>query len=183
MIMTKHGNNYIINGKEFSLFMTAETISKLVAEMADRINKDYSGKSLVCILILKGAIFFGTDLLRQLKLDCRLESIRTSSYGAEMQSSGKVNISIPEFDIKDKDVLLIEDIVDSGRTLQVVMQRLKEYEPASLEAASFLSKPDKREMDIRVKYIAKEIPPVFVIGYGLDYDEQGRQLPDIYAYE
>jgi hypoxanthine phosphoribosyltransferase len=131
---------------------------------------------------MKGSVFFGADLLRKLTIDCRLESIRSSSYGSKMESSGKVNIQYSDLNIKDKDVLIIEDIVDSGRTLKALFEQLNALLPKSLEAVSFLSKPSKREVNVDVKYIGKEIPPVFVIGYGLDYDEQGRQLPNLYAF-
>jgi hypoxanthine phosphoribosyltransferase len=180
--MERSADKYIINGKEFSLFMRKSEIDSIVSELAERINSDYRGKTLTCVLVMKGSIFFGADILRELTLDCRLEILRTSSYGSAMESSGEVSISMADINIKGKDVLIIEDIVDSGRTLKSLMETLNSMLPNSLEAVSFLSKPDKREVSVAVKYIGKEIPPVFVVGYGLDYDEQGRCLPNIYAY-
>jgi hypoxanthine phosphoribosyltransferase len=180
--MEKIGENFSINGKEFSLFMNHDEIADIVSDLAEKINLDYRDKTPICILIMKGSVFFGADLLRKLTIDCRLESIRSSSYGSKMESSGKVNIQYSDLNIKDKDVLIIEDIVDSGRTLKALFEQLNALLPKSLEAVSFLSKPSKREVNVDVKYIGKEIPPVFVIGYGLDYDEQGRQLPNLYAF-
>jgi hypoxanthine phosphoribosyltransferase len=180
--MEKIGENFSINGKEFTLFMSQSEIADTVSRLAENINQDYRNKTPICILIMKGSVFFGADLLRKLKIDCRLESIRSSSYGSKMESSGKVNIQYSDLNIKDKDVLIIEDIVDSGRTLKALFEQLNALLPKSLEAVSFLSKPSKREVNVEVKYIGKEIPPVFVIGYGLDYDEQGRQLPNLYAF-
>lgn len=181
--MRKEDNSYIINAKKFNLFMKRDEIESIVKKLAERINKDYKDKTLLCILVLKGSVFFAADLMRYLSVDCRLEAIRTSSYGANMTSSGKVALSISGLDLKDKEVLIIEDIVDTGRTLKKTMERLNSMLPKTLEAVTFLSKPDKRDVNVSVKYTGKAIPPVFVIGYGLDYDEQGRHLPDIYAHE
>jgi len=180
--MKKKAENYIINGKEFSLFMPQTEIIQIVSNLAERINYDYKDKSPTCILIMKGSVFFGADLMRLLTIDCRLESIRSSSYGNRMESSGKVNIQISDLNIKDKDILIVEDIVDSGRTLKALLVQLNALLPKSIQTVSFLSKPDKRKVNVDVKYIGKEIIPVFVIGYGLDYDEQGRHLPNLYAY-
>lgn len=181
--MKKHNDSYIIKDKKFMLFMERSEIESIVKDLAERINNDYKDRTLLCILVLKGSVFFAADLMRALTVDCRMEAIRTSSYGANMTSSGKVALSISGLDIKDKDVLIIEDIVDTGRTLKKTMERLNSMLPKSLGAVTFLSKPSKRDVNVPVKYIGRDIPPVFVIGYGLDYDEQGRHLPDIYAYE
>lgn len=170
-----------VNGRTFKMFIDRERIDSIVSDLADRINRDYVGKQIVFLIVLKGSIFFSADLLRKISCDCRVETIRAKSYGSEMKNSGNVELDMTCSDVSGKHIIIIEDIVDSGRTLHKVSEKLKEQNPASLEIVSFLSKPAERVTDVKVKYIGMEIPNRFVIGYGLDYAERGRQYPDIYA--
>jgi hypoxanthine phosphoribosyltransferase len=121
-------------------------------------------------------------LLRHIKLDCEIETVRASSYGSEMINS-RLRLSIENLEIFGKNVIIIEDIIDSGKTISELIRRFKLENPETLEVVSFLSKPDKREIEVDVKYFGIEIPPEFVIGYGLDYAEQGRHLSDIYILD
>lgn len=174
---------YTINDKTFKVMISPEEIKKSVTETAQRINKDFKGKKPLFIITLKGAMFFAVDLLREIELDCEIETISAKSYGTEMTSSGEVKISGFKTDITGKDILIIEDIVDSGLTLSKLFKELSACNPASISAAAFLSKPAMRKTDIHVEYTAMEIAPEFVVGYGLDYAEKGRQLPGIYVLD
>jgi hypoxanthine phosphoribosyltransferase len=176
-------DKYVANGKTFKIYIDRNKILETVAGLARRINTDYEGKQPVFVFVLKGSMFFGTDLMKNINLDCQLMTVDAKSYGNGMVSSGTVDINSSNLDLKDKDVILVEDIVDSGITLATLKNVLKKQEPASVEIASLLSKPALRQVAIDVKYVGIEIPPVFVIGYGLDYAEHGRQLPDIYALD
>jgi hypoxanthine phosphoribosyltransferase len=169
-----------INGKKFRLYISDKEIQKKVKEMAQRIQNDYKGKKPFFLIVLKGSIFFASDLLRKIDMECEIETISTKSYGLGMESSGKVEVSITNLDIAGKDVLVIEDIIDTGYTLKALFEVLEKMKPASLEAVTFLSKPAQRKVKFIPKYAGIEIDPEFVIGYGLDYAEQGRNLPEIY---
>jgi len=181
----KEKNNeeiFIIHNVKFKKYILQDRIKTEVIRLADEINNDFSGQKVLFIVVLKGSIFFASDLLRNIDLDCEIETVRASSYGNELKNS-LLRLSIENIDIFGKNVIVIEDIVDTGHTLFELMKRLKSENPKSLEAVAFLSKPDKREADVNVKYIGMEIPSEFVIGYGLDYAEQGRHLPDIYILD
>ena len=171
-----------IKNLKFRKYINKETIEKIVDELASKINMDYRNEKVVFIVVLKGSIFFASDLLRKMNIDCVIDTVRASSYGDEIKNS-KLRLSVENIDVKDKNVIIIEDIVDTGNTLGQLIERVSRENPKSLEAVSFLSKPEKRKIDLDVKYIGKEIPPLFVIGYGLDYAEQGRHLPDIYILD
>lgn len=171
------------NGKRFIPFIKPTEIAETASRLAARINSDYAGKSPVFLLVLKGSIFFGADLLRLIRLDCELITVRAKSYGNAMQSSGKVNLDLLDENLEGKDVIVIEDIIDSGLTLKKIYLSLETQKPASIETVTLLSKPDMNKTDIQVKYVGIEIEPRFVIGYGLDYAEKGRQLPGIYVLE
>jgi hypoxanthine phosphoribosyltransferase len=172
-------DKFIINNVAFKKYILRSRIEIEVLKLAKRINDDYKGQKVLFIIVLKGSIFFASDLLRNIDLDCEIETVRASSYGSEMINS-KLRLSIDNIEISGKNIVIIEDIVDSGITLSELIRRLKTENPKSLEIVTFLSKPDKRKVELNVKYIGIEIPPAFVIGYGLDYAEQGRHLPDIY---
>jgi len=171
----------LIHDKNFEIFISEKEIRLAVLRLADTINFDYSGKELVLIVILKGAFIFAADLIRLLQFHSRIELLSAKSYGKEMTSSGIVELSIPDLDIEGKHVLIIEDIVDTGLTLLSITTALEQHSPLSIEITTLISKPIMRKVDIKVKYIGIEIPPVFIVGYGLDYAEYGRNLPDIYA--
>lgn len=170
----------IVNDKRFKKFIDEIRIKSEVIRLSHAINQDYQDKKVLFIIVLKGSIFFASDLLRNINLECEVETVRASSYGNEMKNSELI-LSIGNIDVKDKNVIIIEDIVETGNTVYELMQRLNTQEPASLEIVSFLYKPAKREKRFNIKYVGIEIPPDFVIGYGLDYAELGRQLPDIYV--
>jgi hypoxanthine phosphoribosyltransferase len=181
--MEKDIRYYSANGKRFKLYIDEEQIKETVSILANRINSDYEGKQPIVVVVLRGAMFFAADLMRQLKVDCQLETISAKSYGNEMVSSGKVHLQMNKLKISDRDVLIVEDIVDSGQTMEALLKRFADQGARSIEAVSFLSKPSQRIVYPRVKYIGIEIEPIFVIGYGLDYAEQGRQLPEIYVLD
>jgi hypoxanthine phosphoribosyltransferase len=170
-----------INDYIFKLFISEEKIRSVVDNLASRINKDYYDKSPIFIVVLKGAIFFAVDLLKRIEFNAEIQTIWAKSYGNSMTSSGDVQITHQNLDIKNKDVIIIEDIIDTGHTLNSLIKRLKMMEPKSIETAVFLSKPDQRQAEVPVKYLGLEIPSDFVIGYGLDYAEYGRNLPSIYS--
>lgn len=157
-----------------------ETIANRVKELAKEITEDYKGKDLVCICLLKGGVLFLTDLIKEIDLDLEIDFMDVSSYGASTVSSGEVRI-LKDLDasVKDRDLLIVEDIIDTGVTLSKVVELLKSRQARSIEIVSFLNKPDRRKIDMDVKYIGYEIPDYFVVGYGLDFDEKYRNLPYI----
>ena len=155
-----------------------QTLRARVAEIGAEISSDYAGKDILLVGVLKGAVFFMADLMRHLSIPCEVDFMAISSYGASTDSSGVVRI-LKDLDINidGRHVLVVEDIIDSGLTLSYLMRNLEAREPASLEICALLTKPDRREMDVPVRYIGFEIPNEFVIGYGLDYAERYRNLP------
>lgn len=173
--------NITINGLTFTPFISAETIRIAVMNIAKQIQCVYAPEDEILVLIvLKGSFIFAADLIRHLHLRCKIEMIRASSYGDGMQSSGEVHLTIPPLDIKGKHILIIEDIIDSGRTLVALHNRLLQKQPASIHIAALLSKPIEHQYDLSKAFVGFEIPSLFVIGYGLDYQELGRELSDIF---
>jgi len=170
-----------IDDKNFTRYLTRQEIDGTVAEIAERINRDYAGKKVVLVAVLKGAIIFVADLARMLKVEFDVEFVRLSSYGKARQSSGTVTIVKDiQVDIRDRHVLIVEEIIDSGRTLRFLYDRLKASQPASVEIVTLLDKEAKRVIDVPVKYVGRKIDDQFLIGYGLDLEESCRNLPDIY---
>ncbi|HWT26534.1 MAG TPA: hypoxanthine phosphoribosyltransferase [Mobilitalea sp.] len=161
-----------------------EQVNQRIKEMADQISKDYEGKSVHLICILKGSVFFSCELAKRLTIPVTLDFMSVSSYGSETVSSGRVRI-LKDLDesIQDKNVLIVEDIIDSGRTLAYLGDLLLTRAPESLTFCTLLDKPDRRVTDVDVKYIGFEIPDEFVVGYGLDYDQYYRNLPYIGVVE
>ncbi len=159
------------------------TLQERITQLAKEITKDYKGKELTLICILKGSIFFFTDLARRINLDTRLEFIRVSSYEGE-KSTGRIKLKVNlDEPITDKDVIVIEDIIDTGKTLSYLMKYLSKQKPHSLKLCTLLDKPEGRQVDdIIVDYVGFTIPNRFVIGYGLDLDEQYRNLPAVYCF-
>ena len=173
--------NITINGLTFTPFISAENIRIAVMNIAKQIQCVYDPEDEILVLIvLKGSFIFAADLIRHLHLRCKIEMIRASSYGDGMQSTGEVHLTIPPLDIKGKHILIIEDIIDSGRTLVALHNRLLQKQPASIHIAALLSKPIEHQYDLSKAFVGFEIPSLFVIGYGLDYQELGRELSDIY---
>lgn len=161
-----------------------EEIEARISTIAGEITRDYSGRELILVGVLKGAFVFLADLARAVELPLQIDFVAVSSYGADTETSGVVKI-IKDLDleIEGKDVLLVEDIVDTGLTLKYLMGMLRERGPASVEVCALLNKPDARKVDIEVKYCGFDVPPLFVVGYGLDYAERYRQLPYVGVLE
>jgi hypoxanthine phosphoribosyltransferase len=160
------------------ILIDQDSLQRRIAELGDEISADYSGRDLLLVGVLKGAVFFMADLMRRLTISCEIDFMAISSYGAATDSSGVVRILKDlDINIEGRDVLVVEDIIDSGLTLSYLMRNLEAREPASLEICALLTKPDRREIDVPVRYVGFEIPNRFVIGYGLDFGERYRNLP------
>ena len=161
-----------------------EEVNKRINEVAEQINKDYAGKDIHLICILKGGVFFTCELAKRLTVPVSMDFMSVSSYGAGTVSSGVVKI-IKDLDepLEGKDVLIVEDIIDSGNTLYYLMDVLQRRKPASLHLCTLLDKPDRRVKDVKVDYTGFEIPDEFVVGYGLDYAQKYRNLPYIGVVE
>jgi hypoxanthine phosphoribosyltransferase len=155
-----------------------DALQKRIAELGEEISADYAGRDLLLVGVLKGAVFFMADLMRGLSIPCEIDFMAISSYGDSTDSSGVVRILKDlDINIEGRDVLVVEDIIDSGLTLSYLMRNLEAREPASLEICALLTKPDRREIEVPVRYVGFEIPNRFVIGYGLDFAERYRNLP------
>lgn len=159
--------------------ISAEDIAKEVKKLGEKITTDYSGKELVIIGVLKGAFVFLSDLVRAISLPCQIEFMQAQSYSG-VTSTGIVNITKDiEINIKGKDIIVVEDILDTGRTLYAICETLRAKEANSVKVCTFLDKPSRRVVDMKADYSCFVIPDDFVVGYGLDYDEQYRNLPFI----
>jgi hypoxanthine phosphoribosyltransferase len=158
--------------------VTQEDLERRVRELGAEISRDYAGKELFLVGVLKGAVFFLSDLMRCIDVPCEVDFMAVASYGSSTDSSGVVRI-LKDLDatIEGKDVLIVEDIIDSGLTLSYLLRTLKARDPRSLEVCSLLTKPERREVDLPIRYTGFEIPNRFVIGYGLDHAERYRNLP------
>lgn len=164
------------------VLVSREALTDRVREMAAEISADYAGRDLLVIGILKGAVFFTADLVRELTIPCELDFMAVSSYGSATHSSGVVRITKDlDVAIEGRDVLLVEDVIDSGRTLRYLMRNLAAREPASVETCALLSKPAADRLDLGTRYVGFHLPDVFVVGYGLDAGERYRELPYISA--
>ena len=160
------------------ILLSPEAIAQKVAQLGQKITADCCGEELVLICVLKGAMVFAADLMRQIDLPIILDTIVASSYGNSTESSGEVIIKQDiKTNIKDKQVLVVDDIVDTGYTLRLLCEKLRQRGPKSLKSCAFLDKPSRRVVDFVPDYVGYEIPDAFVIGYGLDYNEQYRALP------
>jgi hypoxanthine phosphoribosyltransferase len=160
------------------ILVDEESLRNRVAELGEEISTDYTGRDLLLVGVLKGAVFFMADLMRQLTVPCEVDFMAISSYGAASDSSGVVRI-LKDLDIpiENRHVLVVEDIIDSGLTLSYLMRNLTARRPATLEVCALLTKPERREIDVAVRYVGFEIPNRFVVGYGLDFAEKYRNLP------
>jgi hypoxanthine phosphoribosyltransferase len=159
-------------------------LERRVGELGAEISRDYEGRDLVLVGVLKGAVVFIADLMRHLEVSCEIDFMAVSSYGSQTDSSGVVRI-LKDLDtsIGDRDVLIVEDIIDSGLTLQYLLRNLRAREPRSLEVCSLLTKPERRRVDLPIRYVGFEIPNRFVVGYGLDYAQHYRNLRHIAVLE
>jgi hypoxanthine phosphoribosyltransferase len=166
------------------ILVSEGALTQRVTELAGEVSRDYEGRDLLLIGVLKGAVFFLSDLMRQLRVPCEVDFMAVASYGSATKSSGVVRI-LKDLDapIEGRDVLIVEDIVDSGLTLQYLLRNLAGRNPASLEVCALLIKPDRRKVDLDTRYVGFEIPNRFAIGYGLDHAERYRNLPYVAALD
>lgn len=166
--------------EELKVLIEEEKIQQRVKEIAKQITKEYENKELILICILKGSTFFTVDLAKRINNKLKLEFIQVSSYYDSTTSSGKIEMKLDlKESIEGKEVIIVEDIIDTGRTLSYLMEHLKERKPKSLKLCTLLDKPERRIYDVKVDYVGFEIPDKFVVGYGLDVNEQYRNLPYI----
>ena len=166
--------------EHIKMMMTEEEVNQKIKELALLISKDYAGKSVHLVCILKGASFFACELAKRITVPVTIDFMSVSSYGGGTESSGHVKI-IKDLDspLEGKNVIVVEDIVDSGRTLSHLMDLLKSRNPESIELCALLDKPERRVVEVDVKYVGFQVPDLFVVGYGLDYDQKYRNLPYI----
>src|SRR5947209_4123118 len=166
------------------ILVQADDLQHRVRELGADISRDYAGRNLVLVGVLKGAVFFLSDLMRQIEIPCEVDFMAVASYGSATDSSGVVRI-LKDLDaaIEDRHVLIVEDIVDSGLTLQYLLRNLGARDPASLEVCALLTKPARRKVDLPTRYVGFEIPDRFAIGYGLDLGERYRNLPYVAALD
>jgi hypoxanthine phosphoribosyltransferase len=169
---------------QLKILISRDDIAKAVDRLACEIQRDYQGKQPLLIGVLKGSFVFMADLIRQLDLPPELDFVRLSSYGSARESSGKVRVvQGVKTSIKGRDVLVVEDIVDTGTTISFLLDYLKKKKPASLKLCALADKPSRRRVPVPIDYCGFSVPDKFVVGYGLDYDERFRNLPDIYVIE
>ena len=162
------------------VLLSEKEVDDRIQAIGDQISKDYAGKQVHLVCVLKGGSFFMCELAKRINVPVSLDFMSVSSYGGDTKSSGVVKI-VKDLDesIKEKDVIVVEDIVDSGRTLNYLLEMLKDRGPKSLRLCTLLDKPDRRVVDVDVDYTGFQIPDQFVVGYGLDYDQRYRNLPYI----
>lgn len=166
------------------VLLSEEEVDARIKQIGEQISKDYEGKQVHLVCVLKGGSFFMCELAKRIKVPVSLDFMSVSSYGSETKSSGVIKI-VKDLDepLRDKDVLVVEDIVDSGRTLSYLLEMLNDRGPKSLRLCTLLDKPERRVTDVKVDYTGFQIPDEFVVGYGLDYDQRYRNLPYIGVVE
>ena len=166
--------------EHINVMLSEEEINSRIAELGEQISRDYEGKEIFLICILKGASFFACELAKRITVPVNIDFMKVSSYGGGTVSSGQVSIKMDVSEsIAGKDVLIVEDIIDSGNTLNLLPKILMERGPKSIRLCALLDKPDRREVDVKMDYVGFRIPDKFVVGYGLDYDQRYRNLPYI----
>lgn len=162
------------------ILVTQQDLAEITKKLGEQITKDYAGKKLLMVGVLKGSIYFLTDLSRNIDLPCNIDFIQASSYGAGTVTSGEIKITKDiASDLSGYDVLLVEDILDTGRTLKYIHDMLSKRNPQSISVITLLDKPARREVDIYADYVGVDVPNAFVVGYGLDYNQLYRNLPYI----
>jgi hypoxanthine phosphoribosyltransferase len=172
-----------VKDKRFEIFISASQLSETIARLAQRINHDYADKEPLFVAVLNGAFMFAADLMKCVTIPCRLSFVRVASY-QNTQSTGILTeiIGLQE-NIANRHVVIIEDIVDTALTMHRLVKQLQHKQPASLQIATLLCKPEAMQKPVDLKYVGFEIPNRFVVGYGLDYDGWGRNLPDLYVLQ
>ena len=166
--------------EHINVMLSEEEINARIAELGEQISRDYEGKEIFLICILKGASFFACELAKRITVPVNIDFMKVSSYGGGTVSSGQVSIKMDVSEsIAGKEVLIVEDIIDSGNTLNLRPKILMERGPKSIRLCALLDKPDRREVDVKMDYVGFRIPDKFVVGYGLDYDQRYRNLPYI----
>ncbi len=166
--------------EKIRVLLTEDAVDARIREIGEQISRDYAGRQVHLVCVLKGGSFFMCELAKRIAVPVSMDFMSVSSYGSETKSSGVVRI-VKDLDepLKDKDVIIVEDIVDSGRTLSYLIDMLKDRQPASVALCTLLDKPDRRVVNVAVDYTGFRIPDEFVVGYGLDYDQKYRNLPYI----
>ncbi len=167
-----------------NVLLSEEEVDSKIKELGEQISKDYAGKEIHLVCVLRGGSFFMCELAKRITVPVSLDFMSVSSYGSDTKSSGAVKI-VKDLDdsLEGKDVLVVEDIIDSGRTLSYLLELLKDRKPNSLKLCTLLDKPDRRVVDVDIDYTAFQVPDKFVVGYGLDYDQKYRNLPYIGVVE
>ncbi|MFH1297168.1 MAG: hypoxanthine phosphoribosyltransferase [Bacteroidota bacterium] len=172
-----------VKDKVFRKFISREQIDQVVQQIADRINTDYADKNPLLLGVLNGAFVFAADLIRRLRIPCQISFVKYASYvGTRSSEEVKELIGLNE-ELKGRHVLVVEDIVDSGTTMDYLLKDIGKYDPASVSLVCFCRKPEAFLKTFKIDYLGMEIPNAFVVGYGLDYDGYGRNLPEIYKLE
>ncbi len=170
--------------ERIKVLLSEEEVDRRIQEIGEQISRDYEGKQVHLVCVLKGGSFFMCELAKRISVPVSLDFMSVSSYGSSTKSSGVVKI-VKDLDepLKDKEVIVVEDVVDSGRTLSYLLEMLRDRGPRSLRLCTLLDKPDRRVVDVEVDYTGFQIPDKFVVGYGLDYDQKYRNLPYIGVVE
>jgi len=164
----------------FEKFISREEIDAAVQDVADGINRDFEGKNPLLLAILNGAFIFASDLMRKISIPCEISFVKLASYSGTNSTSRVKELIGVDVDLKDRYIIIVEDIVDTGITMEKLLDDVKSKEPAMVRVACFCFKPDAFKKDFAIDYIGMKIPNDFIVGYGLDYDGYGRNLPDIY---
>jgi hypoxanthine phosphoribosyltransferase len=169
-----------VHDKTFRPFISRETIQMRIAELGKEIDRDFHGKVPLFIAILNGSFVFASDLFRTLSIEAEISFIKLASYKGTSSTGNVITAIGMDENLKDRHVIILEDIIDTGKTLHAFLPEIKDRDPASLKIATFLSKPDALQHPVPADYVGFEIPNKFVLGYGLDYDGLGRNLPELY---
>ncbi|MDZ7681507.1 MAG: hypoxanthine phosphoribosyltransferase [Fodinibius sp.] len=172
------------NGETFNIYLTKKELEARVAELGNELSEKYEGKDPIFIGVLNGAYIFLSDLMRQVDISCEVDFLKLSSYGDEKVSSGEVtDLKDIDADIEDRNVILVEDIVDTGLSMKYLIDKLQKKNPASIASVTLLHKTEATHHDVQLDYVGFEIPTLFVLGYGLDYAQEGRNLAQIYILD
>jgi hypoxanthine phosphoribosyltransferase len=172
------------NGEVFSVFITKDQIETRISLLGAQLDRDYADKKPIFIGVLNGSFIFLADLMRMVSIPCEVDFMKLSSYGDEKVSSGNVTeLKHIDAKLKNRHVILVEDIVDTGLSMKYMIDRMKQHEPASVSVVTLLHKKEATQHDVQIDYVGFEIPTKFVLGYGLDYAQEGRNLAQIYALD